>query len=188
MVPWNDINILVVTDVHSWIGSHERHTTTSRAAMTISSMATSATASTATTYDDYDDTQVDTHSKMDADYGDILSFYQRLQEELQNWNNDNKNKKKRRELFFVMNGDFMDGTVRYSYVCNDAMLCHSSETTIFFLSLLYRFGFFILTHSLTQHTPLLPSFLPSFLPCFLFHIPKKNAHTARVYQRYHLFI
>ena len=158
-IPWNDINILVVTDVHSWIGSHERHTTSTTSRSVVDE-----------DYDNYDDNQVNTHSKMDADYGDILSFYQRLQQELNdlndqdedetttefiNDNNNNKIKKKknrRRELFFVMNGDFMDGTVR---VC---------DTTIFFSFLLY-FSFPIRTH--TRHASL--SFRLAFLP-FLFSI------------------
>ena len=60
-----DINVLVVTDVHSWVGGHP-----------------------------HDDT-------LNADYGSVLSFYQRLQVKALSENKD---------LFFVMNGDFMDGT------------------------------------------------------------------------------
>jgi 2',3'-cyclic-nucleotide 2'-phosphodiesterase (5'-nucleotidase family) len=60
-----DINILVVTDVHSWVGGHP-----------------------------HDDT-------LNADYGSLLSFYQRLNSKALSENKD---------LFFVMNGDFMDGT------------------------------------------------------------------------------
>eukprot|EP00538_Stauroneis_constricta_P011188 CAMPEP_0119554560 /NCGR_PEP_ID=MMETSP1352-20130426/7021_1 /TAXON_ID=265584 /ORGANISM="Stauroneis constricta, Strain CCMP1120" /LENGTH=626 /DNA_ID=CAMNT_0007601173 /DNA_START=28 /DNA_END=1908 /DNA_ORIENTATION=+ len=65
-LPWGDINVLVLTDVHSWIAGHGRH-----------------------------------ESNMDADYGDILSFYQKLKE-YANF--------REKDLFFVMNGDFMDGT------------------------------------------------------------------------------
>jgi 2',3'-cyclic-nucleotide 2'-phosphodiesterase (5'-nucleotidase family) len=61
-LPWNDINLLVVTDVHSWIAGHGRHPS----------------------------------EHLNADYGDVLSFYQHLRDE--------------HDLFFVMNGDFMDGT------------------------------------------------------------------------------
>jgi 2',3'-cyclic-nucleotide 2'-phosphodiesterase (5'-nucleotidase family) len=65
-LPFGDVNILVVTDVHSWIAGHARH-------------------------------EVNT----DADYGDILSFYQHLKRHADIMKKD---------LFFVMNGDFMDGT------------------------------------------------------------------------------
>jgi len=60
-----DINILVVTDVHSWVGGHPHNDT------------------------------------LNADYGSLLSFYQGLHRKAQTENKD---------LFFVMNGDFMDGT------------------------------------------------------------------------------
>lgn len=39
------------------------------------------------------------HEADDADYGDVLSFYQLL-----------KQQNPKRDIFFVMNGDFMDGT------------------------------------------------------------------------------
>jgi 2',3'-cyclic-nucleotide 2'-phosphodiesterase (5'-nucleotidase family) len=65
-LPFGDVNILVVTDVHSWIAGHARH-----------------------------------EVNMDADYGDILSFYQHLKRHAETMG---------RDLFFVMNGDFMDGT------------------------------------------------------------------------------
>jgi 2',3'-cyclic-nucleotide 2'-phosphodiesterase (5'-nucleotidase family) len=60
-LPWGDINVIVVTDVHSWV-SGQRH---------LFSQA--------------------------ADYGNVLSFYEQLPHEEQ-------------DIFFVMNGDFMDGT------------------------------------------------------------------------------
>lgn len=63
LLPWGDINVFVVTDVHSWVAGHGRH-------------------------------EAD-----DADYGDVLSFYQLL-----------KQQNPKRDIFFVMNGDFMDGT------------------------------------------------------------------------------
>ena len=65
-LPFGDINILVVTDVHSWMAGHARH-----------------------------------EENTDADYGDILSFYQHLKRYADSI---------KRDLFFVMNGDFMDGT------------------------------------------------------------------------------
>jgi 2',3'-cyclic-nucleotide 2'-phosphodiesterase (5'-nucleotidase family) len=65
-LPFGDINLVVVTDVHSWIAGHGRH-----------------------------------EENMNADYGDILSFYNLLQKYTD---------ATRKDLFFVMNGDFMDGT------------------------------------------------------------------------------
>ena len=65
-LPLGDINLLVVTDVHSWIGGHGRH-----------------------------------EADMDVDYGDVLSFYHHLKRFCTTHAKD---------LFFVMNGDFMDGT------------------------------------------------------------------------------
>jgi 2',3'-cyclic-nucleotide 2'-phosphodiesterase (5'-nucleotidase family) len=63
-LPWNDVNLLIVTDVHSWIAGHARHG----------------------------------QEHLDANYGHVLSFYQRLK------------RRHHDRLFFVMNGDFMDGT------------------------------------------------------------------------------
>ena len=87
-IPWGAINIVVVTDVHSWIGGNHK--------------------------DDprhwpYDANRL---PNQDADYGDVLSFYQRLENLVEDHNananaNNNNNK---RDLFFVMNGDFVDGT------------------------------------------------------------------------------
>lgn len=42
---------------------------------------------------------------LNVDYGHVLSFYQRLQEIF-----DSTTRKSNQDLFFVMNGDFMDGT------------------------------------------------------------------------------
>jgi len=63
-LPFNDINILVVTDVHSWVASQKRH-----------------------------------ESQYNVDYGHVVSFYEQLIPRSSEQN-----------LFFVMNGDFMDGT------------------------------------------------------------------------------
>jgi len=62
----NDINFIVVTDVHSWVAGHGFH-----------------------------------EPSLNADYGDVLSFYEHLAVECNSQNKD---------LFFVMNGDFVDGT------------------------------------------------------------------------------
>ncbi|KAG7358473.1 autophagocytosis associated protein, active-site domain containing protein [Nitzschia inconspicua] len=70
-LPWNDVNILVVTDVHSWIAGHGEHP----------------------------------EEHLNAGYGDVLSFYQRLQSR-----KDQHNYLRNSSLFFVMNGDFTDGT------------------------------------------------------------------------------
>lgn len=72
-IPWGDINIVAVTDVHSWVAGHGRHPDWSSAA----------------------------NAPSDADYGDVLSFYRELQAQALD---------EKRDLFFVMNGDFMDGT------------------------------------------------------------------------------
>ena len=59
---FGDINIVAVTDVHSWVAGHGKH-----------------------------------EPALDADYGDVLSFVQELREKHPN-------------VYFVMNGDFVDGT------------------------------------------------------------------------------
>lgn len=64
-LPFGDINVLVLTDVHSWIGGHSNDPT---------------------------------HN---ADYGDILSFYQRIHEHCIIHNMD---------VWLVVNGDWIDGT------------------------------------------------------------------------------
>jgi 2',3'-cyclic-nucleotide 2'-phosphodiesterase (5'-nucleotidase family) len=64
-LPLNDINILVVTDVHAWIGSRKRH-----------------------------------EPQWDADYGHVISFYERMK----------TNQFRDKNLLFLMNGDFVDGT------------------------------------------------------------------------------
>jgi 2',3'-cyclic-nucleotide 2'-phosphodiesterase (5'-nucleotidase family) len=74
-LPWNDINIVAVTDVHSWVAGHAPHPHWSN------------------------DNPAQTPDN--ADYGHVLSFYRHLQQQAAEQNVD---------LFFVMNGDFMDGT------------------------------------------------------------------------------
>mmetsp|Transcript_16732 Transcript_16732/g.20454 ORF Transcript_16732/g.20454 Transcript_16732/m.20454 type:complete len:153 (-) Transcript_16732:62-520(-) len=64
--PLNDINILFVTDVHSWVFGHGYH-----------------------------------EPLLNADYGDVLSFVTHLRRYCHD---------RSKELFFVMNGDFTDGT------------------------------------------------------------------------------
>mmetsp|Transcript_13815 Transcript_13815/g.20980 ORF Transcript_13815/g.20980 Transcript_13815/m.20980 type:complete len:736 (+) Transcript_13815:3-2210(+) len=61
-----EINVMVLTDVHSWVAGHLPH-----------------------------------EPKNDADYGDVLSFYEHLRD---------KCHREEKDLFFVMNGDFIDGT------------------------------------------------------------------------------
>jgi hypothetical protein len=63
---FDDVNVLVITDVHSWVAGHGRQ-----------------------------------EPKYDADYGDVLSFYEHLKNYLE---------EKGQDLWFVSNGDFVDGT------------------------------------------------------------------------------
>jgi len=63
---FGDVNVLVLTDVHSWAAGHGRH-----------------------------------EPDFDADYGVVLSFYERLKEYLDETGKD---------LWFVNNGDFVHGT------------------------------------------------------------------------------
>jgi len=65
-VPFGDVNVLVLTDVHSWIAGHGAK-----------------------------------EPNLDADYGHVLSFYQRLKHHCNTRGKD---------LWFVMNGDWIDGT------------------------------------------------------------------------------
>ena len=60
-----DMNFLVVTDVHSWVSGHAHNKT------------------------------------LNAGYGDVLSFYENLK---------GRADAQHKDLFFVMNGDFIDGT------------------------------------------------------------------------------
>ncbi|GFH50125.1 hypothetical protein CTEN210_06601 [Chaetoceros tenuissimus] len=66
MVPLQDVNILAVTDVHSWVAGQQPH-----------------------------------NQNDNMDYGDVLSFYERLNATAA---------EQEKDLFFVMNGDWMDGT------------------------------------------------------------------------------
>ncbi|KAL7498151.1 hypothetical protein ACHAWT_009675 [Skeletonema menzelii] len=63
------INIVILTDVHSWVRGHGRH-----------------------------------EPKLNADYGNILSFYQRLQQQVQQLES-------KPDLYLVNNGDFLHGTI-----------------------------------------------------------------------------
>jgi hypothetical protein len=65
-LPFGDINVLVLTDVHSWVGGHHRQ-----------------------------------EPHYDADYGDVLSFYEQLYAHCQEQGQD---------LWFVSNGDWVHGT------------------------------------------------------------------------------
>jgi len=95
-IPWNDINIVVVTDVHSWIGRRKR-----RRGKYVPSTGTSN--HTAINPDVGSDGVA-----LTADYGDVLSFYRHLQELVRRHNQHPKHRQ--RDLWFVMNGDFVDGT------------------------------------------------------------------------------
>lgn len=70
-LPLGDINVVIVTDVHSWVAGHSRH------------------------------------ELLDATYGDVVSFYRRLHEQVRQRDRQQNSKQ---ALFFVMNGDFVDGT------------------------------------------------------------------------------
>lgn len=63
-LPFGDVNIVIVTDVHSWVAGHGYH-----------------------------------EPLMNINYGDVVSFVDLLKE-----------KEPEKDIFFVMNGDFVDGT------------------------------------------------------------------------------
>lgn len=68
-LPLGAINVVVLTDVHSWIAGHG------------------------------------SHEHLDnADYGDVISFYERLRQQVPD-----------KDFFLVNNGDFMDGTGLSTY-------------------------------------------------------------------------
>lgn len=69
-LPFSDVNVVVLTDVHSWVASHIAHEP----------------------------------GLNDANYGDVLSFYEQL-----------VRLEPTKDFFFVMNGDFMDGTGLSTY-------------------------------------------------------------------------
>lgn len=66
-LPMGDVNVVVITDDHSWVGGHG------------------------------------IHESLDVDYGDVLSFYERLV------NGTDK------DVFLVHNGDWIDGTALSTY-------------------------------------------------------------------------
>ena len=72
-LPLGDINVVILTDTHSWLGGHGRK------------------------------------ENYDINYGDVLSFYRILQDQLHALEVSDPDKHKR-DLFFVMNGDWIDGT------------------------------------------------------------------------------
>jgi len=63
------INIVILTDVHSWVQGHGRH-----------------------------------EPNLNADYGNILSFYQRLQQQVEQLDS-------KPDIYLVNNGDFLHGTI-----------------------------------------------------------------------------
>lgn len=65
-LPFGDVNVLVLTDVHSWVAGHSHQ-----------------------------------EPYLDADYGDVLAFYELLKEHCDEEEND---------LWFVSNGDWIHGT------------------------------------------------------------------------------
>ena len=69
-LPFGDVNVFIVTDVHSYVAGKGRHE--------------------APLYD--------------ANYGHVLSFYELMKEQ-----------NPLKDIFFVMNGDFMDGTGLCTY-------------------------------------------------------------------------
>jgi len=73
LLPIQPINILVLTDVHSWVLGHGRH-----------------------------------EPSLNADYGDVLSFYQRLKSQITATTLPDGTTP---DLYFVMNGDFVHGTL-----------------------------------------------------------------------------
>jgi len=74
-LPLGDINVVVLTDVHSWVAGHSRH-----------------------------------EPLYNANYGHVLSFYEILQSYF-----EDLPQQKQQDLFFVMNGDFVDGTGLSTY-------------------------------------------------------------------------
>lgn len=81
-LPIHEINVLVLTDVHSWVGGHNLKDNAS-----------------------------------DADYGDILSFYEHLKNRITKFQTSSDHSKRHSntlmtapDLYFVVNGDWIDGT------------------------------------------------------------------------------
>ena len=100
-LPWGDINIVVVTDVHSWIGRTSKPETTkfSKNYGRKKSMKAEVVE---------DETGQIDFQTLDVDYGDVVSFWRHLQDDV---NQQHQHQQRLpRDIFFVMNGDFMDGT------------------------------------------------------------------------------
>lgn len=62
-----DVNVIIITDDHSWVGGHGAH------------------------------------ESLNADYGHVLSFYERLVNSTE------------KDIFLIHNGDFIDGTGLSTY-------------------------------------------------------------------------
>ena len=75
-LPFQTVNIVMVTDVHGWIGGHD-----SRGGH----------------HEPY----------LDADYGDVASFYERIKRYLRR---KASNGHEKQDVLLVMNGDSVDGT------------------------------------------------------------------------------
>lgn len=91
-LPIGDINIFVVTDVHSWVSGHALHYYEDNQ-------------SSFTKNDNNNDNdQQHDYTYYNVDYGHVLSFYQHIQHYINHHTSGGK------DIFFVMNGDFMDGT------------------------------------------------------------------------------
>lgn len=69
LLPLGDLNVVVLTDVHSWVGGHGNKEPT-----------------------------------LNADYGHVLSFYQRLKDHCM---------ESGRDVWLLNNGDWIDGTGRF---------------------------------------------------------------------------
>ena len=73
LLPFNDANMMVLTDVHSWISGHAKH-----------------------------------EAQLDADYGDVLSFYQQIEKHVARNQNTQQ---QQQDLYLVNNGDMVHGSV-----------------------------------------------------------------------------
>ncbi|KAL3783619.1 hypothetical protein HJC23_004985 [Cyclotella cryptica] len=72
-LPIQPVNIMVLTDVHSWVQGHKMH-----------------------------------EPALNADYGDVLSFYQQFKAQVASTTLEDGSTP---DLYFVMNGDFVHGTI-----------------------------------------------------------------------------
>jgi len=98
-LPFGDVNVLVVTDVHSWIGRRPRNVTAAAGGGGGGAGSAAAVAAAEAAGDSFDKYAYDA---LPADYGDVLSFYRQLKRYA--------DERLEKDLFFVMNGDFVDGT------------------------------------------------------------------------------